>query len=145
MAGIEGDRALLGGIAEAIRSPAFPLYLGRRSCPPSHPLVHELTDAGLSEALGAGTGWVASRWHRRNVRSEWVSLGVFRDAESPIEVGDRVRDVPVSFDETRREYGWRTVVHEQVDVRNPDFDRVGGGSPSGSGDLDHDYLAPLGG
>ena len=31
LAGIEGDEALLEGIDEALRHPAFPLYLGRRS------------------------------------------------------------------------------------------------------------------
>ena len=39
LAGIEGDRPLLEGIDEALHHPAFPLYLGRRSCPPTPPRV----------------------------------------------------------------------------------------------------------
>ena len=38
LAGIEGDRPLLEGIDEALHHPAFPLYLGRRSCPPTPPV-----------------------------------------------------------------------------------------------------------
>ena len=34
LAGLEGDEALLAKIENALRHPAFPLFLGRRSCPP---------------------------------------------------------------------------------------------------------------
>lgn len=35
---LQGDAALIGRIAEALRSPIWPLYLGRKSCPPSMPV-----------------------------------------------------------------------------------------------------------
>ena len=35
LAVLEGDAALVAGIDEALRRPGFPLYLGRRSCPPA--------------------------------------------------------------------------------------------------------------
>ena len=35
LVGLEGDRKLLEQIKEALQSPAYPLYLGRRSCPPA--------------------------------------------------------------------------------------------------------------
>ena len=54
LAGIEGDRALLEGIDEALRHPAFPLYLGRRSCPPTHPVSLGLREAALLKALRIG-------------------------------------------------------------------------------------------
>ena len=44
------------------------------------------------------------------------------------------RDVPLSFDPVRREYGWREVVrHKPVEVLNPD------------GRLEPDFLAVHGG
>ena len=47
LAGIEGDRALLEGIGEAVHNPAFPLYLGRRSCPPGQPVSLGLRESHL--------------------------------------------------------------------------------------------------
>ncbi|MDX3388362.1 type I-E CRISPR-associated protein Cas5/CasD, partial [Streptomyces niveiscabiei] len=38
VAGVEGDPALLRHLYDAVRAPRFLPYLGRRSCPPSHPL-----------------------------------------------------------------------------------------------------------
>jgi len=35
---LEGPSALLNRVSEALLNPAFPLYLGRRSCPPARPL-----------------------------------------------------------------------------------------------------------
>ena len=34
LAGIGGERSMLETLDRAVRYPAFPLYLGRRSCPP---------------------------------------------------------------------------------------------------------------
>lgn len=56
--GLEGpDRAFLEHLRKAVRSPRWPLALGRRSCPPADPLVDEnaIADAPLREAL-------AERW-----------------------------------------------------------------------------------
>lgn len=141
LAGIEGDHELLNGIADAIRNPAFPLYLGRRSCPPSRPLVIEdVNDVGLSDALGHD--WIASPWHQKKTRSERVTLEIFRDALNTDEVGDQFRDVPISFSQEERQYGWRTVVRETVEVNNLCY--VTRESAS-DGRGDHDFMAALGG
>jgi len=39
LAALQGPPALLEGVADLIRKPTFPLYLGRRSCPPAEPIV----------------------------------------------------------------------------------------------------------
>src|SRR5262245_28002284 len=44
IAAVEGDAELLQGLHEALRAPVFPLYLGRRSCPPVLPISRGLTD-----------------------------------------------------------------------------------------------------
>ena len=55
VAGLESDdRALLARIAQALQAPAFPLYLGRRSCPPVGRVFLKISDEPLEAALRAG-------------------------------------------------------------------------------------------
>ena len=52
LAGLESeDAALLQQLQDALQHPAFPLYLGRRSCPPALPLCLGLRQGSLQEAL----------------------------------------------------------------------------------------------
>lgn len=134
LAGVEGDEALLAGLADAVQAPAFPLYLGRRSCVPSGPVFLGLVDKDLEVALRQAN-WLARPWFRQRQGSE-VHLDLLADRSASHSEGDEtVRDVPVSFDPERREYGWRDVVrlHPHV-VRNdkgsaePDFFGVHGGA-----------------
>ncbi len=125
LAGIEGDRALLEGIDEALRHPAFPLYLGRRSCPPTHPVSLGLREAALLDALRAEP-WLASEWFRRR-RREGLNAEIRIDQEAvPVEerAGDArgSRDVPLSFDPRRRDYGFREVERLMVRVGAPEPD-----------------------
>ncbi|MDM4762833.1 type I-E CRISPR-associated protein Cas5/CasD [Galbitalea sp. SE-J8] len=143
LAGIEGDRSLLEGIADAIRGPEFPLYLGRRSCPPTHPIVHRIVDAGLDETLRSAE-WVAARWHRRNTRSDSVDLEIARDAHAG-ESGESVADEPLSFAEEHRNYGWRTVVREHTSVLNPDFRAPASVNANRSTPPEHDPFAAVSG
>ncbi|QPL05915.1 MULTISPECIES: type I-E CRISPR-associated protein Cas5/CasD [Actinomyces] len=120
LAGIEGDCELLSGLDEALRHPVFPLYLGRRSCPPPHPLSLGLREADLLDALRSEP-WQASEWFRRRQRSEQPFMAeVLVDQESVAveERGDSygVRDVPVSYDPRRRDYGFRNVERRMVPV-----------------------------
>ena len=125
LAGIEGDRALLEGIDEALRHPAFPLYLGRRSCPPTYPVSLGLREAALLDALRAEP-WLASEWFRRR-RRDGLNAEILIDQEAvPVEerAGDArgSRDVPLSFDPRRRDYGFREVERLMVRVGAPEPD-----------------------
>jgi CRISPR system Cascade subunit CasD len=114
VAGLEGDRGLLSGIADALTHPAFPLFLGRRSCSPSGKLVIGVTDGGLMEALRAEP-WRASPWFRKRLPRGNIHLEVVRDrlpSDTGKETYETVRDIPESFSPVRREYTWRTVVHD---------------------------------
>jgi len=53
LVGLEGDVVVLKALEQAIRHPIWPLFLGRRSCPPSEPLVlpNGLSDSPLPDAL----------------------------------------------------------------------------------------------
>ena len=119
VAGVEGAPALIEGLQEALLAPAFPLYLGRRACPPSGRLVLGLRESDLSTALRAET-WHASRWYRRKQPAQ-VELAIVRDA-LPGEVShESTRDQPVTFDPAFRQYAWRDVIHEKGPaLDNPD-------------------------
>ena len=79
---------------QALASPAFPLYLGRRSCPPTGRIFLKISRNPLEEALRENAPPSASR--------------LVLDARAG-EPGGLQRDVPLSFDPNRREYGFRRV------------------------------------
>jgi CRISPR system Cascade subunit CasD len=119
VAGLEADRALLEGIDEALKSPTFPLYLGRRSAPPAGPISLGLRPGSLCEVL-RNERWHASPVYQRTRRTPTVSLEFVRDAYPGETEGEVVRDEPVSFDPEHRQYTWRTVISERpVEVANP--------------------------
>ena len=123
LAGIEGPGELVTGIEQALRSPVYPLYLGRRSCPPAGAVVVGRREVGLFEALAAEP-WQAATWWRRHVERQGpVELDLLADAgivpaDLVREAAETHRDVPVSFDPQRRQYDWRRV--ERTTVTPPD-------------------------
>lgn len=121
IAAIEGDRAIVEAIADSIKSPHFPLYLGRRSCPPSAPIVIGVTDKPLATALREADWAAASWWQRKSSKTVALELLMDEHADSPDVAGDSVtqRDVPIAFNPERREYGWRTVTRSSCTVNNP--------------------------
>lgn len=96
---LEGDEALIARIAEALRSPRWPLFLGRRSCPPSVPPLVGVVAVGAVDAV------------RTAARAEGVSDGerlriVYETRGGD---GDARFDVPLSFAAIERRYGKRYV------------------------------------
>lgn len=134
VAALSGPDELLMGIEEALRKPTFPLYLGRRAFPPAGPLRATLVDSTVKDALSSAE-WIAAEHHRLQ-QGRVVPLPIVRDAEPGDNVTDTVRDLPISFDPKHRQYEWRDVVHEAVDVQNPQSKRP---------DSRPDWLAALGG
>ena len=119
VAALEADATLLDGIHEAVNSPAFPLYLGRRSCPPTGIVSLGIRHGTLADVLRQEK-WHASEHHQKRTRAKRVELPFVRDALAAGERGDIIRDLPLSFAPERREYDWRTIVHEPaVVVDNP--------------------------
>ncbi|MEV3871515.1 type I-E CRISPR-associated protein Cas5/CasD [Streptomyces sp. NPDC049906] len=142
VAGLESDdHRFLGELYEALLTPRFLPYLGRRSCPPSRPLDMgpPLRDTTLREAL-SGAPWQASAWYRRQ-RTGRASQGAEELALHldcpPSERPDHtLRDLPVSYDPRHRRYGLRGVRSEQVPPPVP---------VRGSGAPEHDPVAALAG
>ncbi|GIF04422.1 type I-E CRISPR-associated protein Cas5/CasD [Actinoplanes siamensis] len=130
VAAVHGPLELLGALTAALANPRFPLALGRRSCPPTQPLVLPYT--GPDKPLWPGTlTEVLQAVPRQGGR-----LGGRRPLAATIDdpAGDEVRiDVPRTFDPKNRSYATRTVRNIWVD---PPSDAPAEASPD-----DHDPFA----
>lgn len=104
------DRDILEGLADALKHPKYPLYLGRRSCPAPAQLCLGIVDKPAVQALLEHETWHATRAHKQE-RASTVELPIYRDG-LPGETGTRRQDVPLSFAQEHRKYGWRTVVFD---------------------------------
>lgn len=93
------DEDMLHKIEEALQHPAFPLFLGRRSCPPVGRLSMGIKNASLEDALKDGLPTEKSA-----VR--------FLFETKPGERGILLRDQPVSFDSTHRKHTFRQAREE---------------------------------
>lgn len=116
LVGLEGPDPLLEGLADALRKPVFPVFLGRRSCPPTGRLVIGIRDTDLVNALEAEP-WLAAGWYRRQ-QPDPVSLPLSVDAGVGDHTDELVRDIPVSFDPRDRRHDLRAVRHDWVEVAN---------------------------
>ena len=139
---IGGPFPVLDGLAEALRDPAYPIYLGRRSCVPDGRVVIGVSDHSVAESvrdLEWTPGYSGKRVHRKEVL---VRLAVQADQSVfPDETAAReLNDVPLSFDPELRRYRSRTVVETIVGVPNP-FVEPASDHPG----IVHDPMAVLGG
>ncbi|MBQ8093838.1 MAG: type I-E CRISPR-associated protein Cas5/CasD [Clostridia bacterium] len=122
LAGVESeDDAFLYKLDEALHHPVFPLFLGRRSCPPSLPLALGVRTCTLEEALKAEP-WLAPAWRQGRLNA---SLRLVLDANDMSH--GRKRDYPVSFSSECRQMTYRGVQN------------------GGYVDKGHDPMAELGG
>lgn len=103
------DKELLEGLQGHLRQPTYPLFLGRRSCTAPVNLDLGIVDKPVVEALMAHDTWHATSAHQQE-RSRDVELPICRDGK-PGEHGVPRQDVPLSFAQEHRRYGWRTVVY----------------------------------
>jgi CRISPR system Cascade subunit CasD len=121
LAAVEADGSLLEGLQEALRRPHFPLYLGRRSCPPIGRLEHGLRAGSAVEALTVEP-WHAAPWFRKACHESRVPLDLVADCEPGHPRAELVRDGPLTFDPRHRQWEWRAVLrHDPVSVPNPDY------------------------
>lgn len=107
LAGLEsGDEEFLRKLDAALRAPAFPLFLGRRSCPPTLPLSLGVTSEPLEKALTAAPRQ-NPEWMRRFEDAGEASLRAMFDADPGVCGAARLKDLPVSFSLERRQYAYR--------------------------------------
>ena len=111
LAGLEGDEDLLMEIDMALRNPVFPLYLGRRSCPPEGRVSLGVVSATLQDTLENHPQ--ISKIQQKNITSQGRMRVVI---DSDISSGDNahrstylVHDTPKSFNPEHRKYDSRSV------------------------------------
>jgi CRISPR system Cascade subunit CasD len=128
---VEGEPNMLAGLQEALRGPAYPLYLGRRSCPPAGRVEHGLRDTDVTGVL-TSEPWLASPRVQESLRAPTVRLDVVSDQpidreEAILEIvedepiRETVQDDPITFDPERRQHGWRTVYRQPIRIPNPRY------------------------
>ncbi|WIM67716.1 type I-E CRISPR-associated protein Cas5/CasD [Corynebacterium breve] len=135
LAVVEGETSMLESLQQALRRPAFPLFLGRRACAPSRPIAGDIVEGNLVDALET-TSWNASKHDRRRQESK-VILPYSRDVLDDESAEEMIRDEPVSFSQSDRRYNLRGVIHGFVEITNKSAT-----TPRSSV---HDPMAALGG
>ena len=113
LAGLESDDiALLHELETALKNPAFPLFLGRRSCVPTMPIFLGIREAPLLNAL-KDEKWLAAEWYQK--KNPQKKLRIIVDSEIP-NPSSLVKDLPVSFSMEHRKFELRSVRQEYIDI-----------------------------
>ncbi|MEV0390908.1 type I-E CRISPR-associated protein Cas5/CasD [Nonomuraea sp. NPDC050643] len=112
LAALHGPATLIETLAQAVRRPAFPLALGRRSCVPTQPLFLDVRPGPLLAVLKAvpwqATDTAKQLYARDRGRPDTVRLPATLDDPD----GDDSRtDVPHSFAPRERRFTSRRVRH----------------------------------
>lgn len=139
LVGLEGHNNLLAEIEHALRFPAFPLFLGRRSCPPEGQLLLGIRRGkSLLEALREEP-WLVSEWSRKREYAE-QRLRIVMDADDLSPGAYFQRDVPLSFDQSHRRFGFRRVCEASPLVISNSANKSG----SAEDPTQHDPMLELG-
>ncbi|MEZ2122812.1 type I-E CRISPR-associated protein Cas5/CasD [Corynebacterium sp. CCM 9203] len=116
LAALEGQNEEICQIAEALQKPRYPLFLGRRSCPPSKRIFLSVEEGPLEQVLN-DYRWLASEVYTDSLK-ESVRLHYYRDALPGEKYDELIRDTPRSFRENGRAHDLRGVVHGFTEPRN---------------------------
>lgn len=117
LAALEGDNDFLNDIEWAFKNPVYPLFLGRRSCPPVGRLCLGIRETGMRDSLRQ-EAWQASPWYQRRAKYRKIDkLEIVRDAEVEEDAYEVLRDEPKSFSQLRRQYNFRNVIREHIPLQ----------------------------
>lgn len=102
LVGLEGEETLLREIEESFSHPVFPLFLGRRSCPPVGRICLGLREMPLEDALFAEPMTEQKELVRFVFETQNGENGILR------------RDQPISFSPMHRKYTFRQIKETMV-------------------------------
>lgn len=143
LVGLEASETVLEGLDESLKHPRWPLYLGRRACPPEYPVSLGIQPFDSLEEALSQYSWIAATWYKQEHRGRQLEVVCDVDASSvdnlPTSQGvvSSQADIPLSFGASRK-YAVRTV--SRYRIPNPD----GGEASGNSRDLsttDHDPMS----
>jgi CRISPR system Cascade subunit CasD len=104
--GLEDEKEELIKIENALKTPYFPLYLGRRSCPPCGKIVLGIEDDNLEKVFSDS-----------EIMGKYISeSGTKRIVTESENDGYLTKDLPLNFDKSHREYGYRKVKNNAVNI-----------------------------
>lgn len=92
-------------LEDALMHPVFAVFLGRRSCPPTQPLVLGIRHCPVYQAL-VDEEWLVPDW-RRNDCFRFSHKRTLRIVVDDVQGKSMKKDVPISFSPFKREYGYR--------------------------------------
>lgn len=111
--GLESENEeLLQRLSRALEHPVYPLFLGRRSCPPTLPLCLGVRPEPLLDAVRSEPSQVPAWKHDQNLYTRIVM-----DAETTSPDAVPCRDLAVSFSPIHRQFGYRPV--REIPVKTP--------------------------
>jgi len=124
VAAFEGDSKLLDHAWDALARPRYPLYLGRRSCPPSRPVRLKLWPATPLIDVLTQTPWMAAEHIMQRHHELEVRLPIVVEDEAD---GETFNDQPLSSPPFRRRFASRLARHTTISVPVPGDTRDGSG------------------
>ena len=117
------DDDFLKEIDEAVQNPKFPLFLGRRSCPPTMPLDLGIRQSDLYDALYE-EDWLVPEWRKKFFfrNTDEIQLRIVMDDNE--RRGAIKKDVPISFSPYKREYRYRYIVEKEPKIIKKGIDET---------------------
>lgn len=102
------DTAFLEKLEYALKNPVYPLFLGRRSCPPTLPVVLGIREKSLEDALTSEPFF--DKKHEENY------VRIVLDDATNRHIETRIKDVPISFNPELRQFGYRTTTERFINI-----------------------------
>lgn len=109
---------LIESIHYALQHPSFPLFLGRRSCPPAGPLEITVFDNQDPLTVLKSMDWQAAKWYQRRHSTFKAELIYDASLGSKNDFTFQLRDKVGSFDQRNRYHNYREVVSTYIPMKN---------------------------
>ncbi len=121
--------SLMDSIEEALKSPYFQPFLGRRSLPLNADFYLTSTNEDVIKSL-KNLSWQASKWYQNSFRNKnKVNLDIYADSDL-IETSksEMKRDLVLSFSQEQRQHGFRPISKTQtkISLEHDAYNAIGG-------------------
>lgn len=118
LVGLESeDEEFLSELQYAVTHPAYPLFLGRRSCVPAVPIFAGIKDKTIEDVFNEEP----CHGHSGRTGNKNLNLRVVIDCDPDDKQSAYIRDIPITFNPEKRQYGFRSAKEYMVDLKKVDF------------------------